>query len=234
MHLPLVVEDAGAAWVDEGGEIPVDDAALGEEVVTPSKVAGLSVVSSELADDSNPDAQAVVGSGLARSIAAKVDAAFFGNLPAPAPKGLESLVGVTVIQAGAKFTNIDPFLQAIAQAETVGATLTAFVANPTDALALALLKQQTGSNVPLLGADPTAPTRRLISGVPLHVSPAVKAGTVWGLPDDRVFTILRRDVKVDVSSDAFFTSDRVAVRGTMRVGFGFAHRAAITKITLAA
>ncbi|WP_053924856.1 phage major capsid protein [Streptomyces chattanoogensis] len=231
-HLPIVQEDAGAAWTREGDDIPVEDATLGEEVVIPAKVAGLTVVSSELAEDSNPQAQQIVGDGLARSIARKVDAAFYGSLPHPAPRGLEAVPGIHAVTAGKKWTNLDAFLEAIAAAETVGATLTSFTAHPTDALALAQLKEQTGSNRPLLAPDPTMPTRRVIAGVPLYVSPAVTPGTVWGLPKDRVFVVLRRDVKVDVSADAYFQSDQVAVRGTMRVGFGYPHRAAITKVTL--
>lgn len=233
-HLPIVQEDAGAAWTREGDEIPVEDATLGEEIVTPAKVAGLTVVSSELAEDSNPQATQIVGDGLARSIARQVDAAFFGRLPAPAPGGLEAVPNVTTVTTGKKWANLDPFLEAIAQAETVGATLTSFTAHPSDALALAQIKEQTGSNRPLLGSDPTTPTRRVIAGVPLYVSPAVTPGTVWGLPKDRVFVVLRRDVKVDLSADAYFQSDQVAVRGTMRVGFGYPHPAAITKVTLAA
>ncbi|MDI3408420.1 phage major capsid protein [Streptomyces cavernicola] len=233
-HLPIVKEDAGAGWVHEGDEIPVEDATLGEEIVTPAKVAGLTVVSSELAEDSNPQAQQIVGQGLARSIARQVDAAFFGTLPHPAPPGLESVPGVTTVAAGKKWTNLDPFLDAIAKAETVGATLTSFTAHPADALALAQLKEQTGSSKPLLGSDPTAPTRRVIAGVPLYVSPAVTPGTVWGLPKDRVFIVLRRDAKVDLSSDAYFNSDQIAVRGTMRIGYGHPHPAAITKVTLTA
>ncbi|RBM16079.1 phage major capsid protein [Streptomyces sp. PT12] len=232
MHLPIVVEDAGAAWVREGEEIPNEDATLGEEVVIPAKVGGLTVVSSELAEDSNPDAQQIVGNGLARSIARQVDAAFFGSLPHPAPNGLEKLTGISGVAAGRKWTNLDPFLSAIAAAENVGATLTSFTAHPNDALALAQLKEQTGSNRPLLGSDPTTPTRRVIAGVPLFVSPAVTPGTVWGIPRDRVFVVLRRDVRVDISADAYFSSDQVAVRGTMRVGFGFPHPAAVTKVTL--
>ena len=134
--------------------------------------------------------------------------------------------------AGRKWTNLDPFLSAIATAENVGATLTSFTAHPNDALALAQLKEQSGSNRPLLGSDPTTPTRRVISGVPLYVSPAVAPGTVWGIPNNRVFVVLRRDVHVDISADAYFSSDQVAVRGTMRVGFGYPHPAAIIKVTL--
>ncbi|MFF7230591.1 phage major capsid protein [Streptomyces sioyaensis] len=234
MNVPIVEEDAGAAWLNEGDEIPADDAALGEDVAVPSKVAGLTVVSSELAEDSSPDAQQIVGQGLARSIARQVDAALFGNLPRPAPRGLEALPGVTTVAAPKKWANLDPFEEAISLAATEGATLTAFVAHPRDALALALLKQQAGSNVPLLGPDPTQPTRKILSGVPLYVSRAVMPGTVWGLPKDRVLAITRRDVKVDVSADAFFTSDRVAVRGTMRATFSYPHPAAITKVTLTA
>jgi HK97 family phage major capsid protein len=232
MHLPIVVEDAGAAWVSEGDEIPNEDATLGEEVVIPAKVAGLTVVSSELAEDSNPDAQQIVGNGLARSIARQVDAAFYGSLPHPAPRGLERLAGVSSVSAGKKWANLDPFLAAIAAAENVGAALTSFTAHPSDALTLAQLKEQTDSNRPLLGSDPTTPTRRVIAGVPLYVSPAVTPGTVWGIPRDRVFIVLRHDVRVDISADAYFSSDQVAVRGTMRVGFGYPHPAAVAKVTL--
>lgn len=61
-------------------------------------------------------------------------------------------------------------------AETVGANISAFVARPTDALALAQV-QAAPLNSPLLGQDPTQPTRRQIFGVPLHVSSSVTAGT---------------------------------------------------------
>jgi HK97 family phage major capsid protein len=72
----------------------------------------------------------------------------------------------------------------------------------------------------------------VIAGVPLYAFPAVTPETVWGLPKDRVFVVLRRDVEVDVSADAYFSSDQVPVHGTMRVGFGYPHQAAVTKVTL--
>ncbi|MEH6373274.1 phage major capsid protein [Streptomyces sp. KLMMK] len=232
IHIPIVATDAGASFVEEGAEIAPTDAALGELTITPAKIAGLSIVSSELAEDSNPDAQKLVGDGLARSIARVLDQSFFRNLAAPAPKGLASVTGVGVVSAGTAFTNTDPFLQAISQAEEQGATITAFVANPADALSLGKLKEGTGSNVPLLGSDATEPTRRTILGVPLYVTSAVNAGTVWAIPRDRVQVVMRRDVRVDVSKDAKFTSDQVAIKATMRVAHAFPHPAAIQKITV--
>ncbi|MBE7699241.1 phage major capsid protein [Oerskovia sp. Sa1BUA8] len=232
MRVPVITDDPNAAWVAEGAEINADEGTLDQLTITPTKVAGLTPISSELASDSSPAAGQLIGEGLARSIAKVVDAAFFGNAAAPAQKGLGGLVGVNVVDAGAAWINLDPFAEAIAEAEQVGATITSFVANPTDALILAQLKDEDGSNRPLLGVDPTQPTRRLVQGVRLFVSPAVAPGTVFGIPADRSLVVLRDDVTVDVDHSVFFTSHRVAVRAIMRVGFGFPHAAAIQKVTL--
>src|SRR5690242_11132860 len=96
-RLPVVGSDPSAEWVAEGDEITPSNMEFDEEEVTPAKVAGLTIITRELANDSSPEAAATVGNGLARDIARKVDAAFFGNLASPAPKGLGSLeVNATV------------------------------------------------------------------------------------------------------------------------------------------
>lgn len=233
-HVPILAADAAAAWVVEGAEINPTDAVFAEAVVTPAKLAGLSIISRELAEDSSPAAAQLVGQSIARDLARKLDAAFFGNLPTPAPAGLEAVPGVGAVAAGTTFTDIDPFAEAISAAEQEGALLGGFIANPADALTLATIKEQTGSNKPLLGPDPSQPTRRSILGVPLHSSPAVTPGTVWAVPRDRVLIVLRDNAKVEASTDAYFSSDRVGVKATMRAGFAFPHPAAIIKITLTA
>lgn len=231
-RIPIVKADPSAAWVAEGAEIPVTDAVLDEAVTTFSKLSGLTIITSELAADSSPEASEAVGAGLARDLAVKLDQAFFGNLAAPAPKGLASLTGVATIAAGTKITNIDPFVQAIAATQGTAASLDTFVANPADALALALVKKGTGSNEPLLGNDPTMPGKRTVSGVPLLVSPAVAAGTIWGIPRARTYVVLREDASIETDNSVYFTSDRVAVRAKLRAGFLFPHAAAVVKITV--
>lgn len=229
-RIPIVAEDPSAAWVAEGDEITPDDMDLSEVTVTPAKVAGLTIISRELAEDTDPAAAQIVGTGLARDIARKVDAAFFGGLPLPAPAGLESLTTATVTGT---FTNTDPFAEAISVAEQAGAVITGFVTDPATALTLAQVKDEDGSQRPLLGTDPSQPTRRLIAGVPLHVSPAVTPGTVWGIPRDRTYLVVRDGARIEVDRSVYFTSDRVAVRATMRAGFGYPHPAAVVKITAA-
>ncbi|WP_369132013.1 phage major capsid protein [Modestobacter sp. I12A-02662] len=211
-------------------EIAPSDAVLDEVDVHPAKVAGLTIITRELAEDSSPQAAQTVGAGLARDIARKVDAAFFGNLPAPAPKGLSSLAttagNVQTVDAGAAFDSLDAFAEAQSLAENVGARLTSFVANPADALALAVLKTGTGSNQTLLGGQ------RSINGVTLHVSPSVPAGTIWGIPQDRAVVVIREDATVETDRSVYFTSDRVAVKAVMRVGFGYPHLAGLVKISI--
>lgn len=231
-RVPIVTADPVASWVAEGAEISASDANLGEAASPFYKLAGLTVISKELAEDSSPAAAQLVGNGLARDIARQFDAAFFGakGSNAAQPAGLENLVGFNAVAGSG--TNLDPFEQAASAAETAGVTLSSFVAHPDDALKLAVLKKSTGSNEPLLSADTTQASRRLIAGIPLRVSPAVKKGTVWGIPQSRIIVAIRQDVTLDIDRSVFFTSDRVAVKATMRAAILYPHAAAVQKISL--
>ena len=231
-RLPYVRTDPSAAWTLEGAEIAPSNLDVDEVVVTPSKLAGLSIVSSELADDSSPAAIEAVGLGLARDCARQLDAAFFGNVAAPGPKGLGGLAGVSIVDAGLAFENLDAFAEALSLAEQVGAVVGSFVAAPATVLALSKLKKATGSNVALLGSDTESPTGRDIAGVPVYSSQAVEAGVVWSIPRDRSTLVLRKAATVESDKSVFFSSDRVAIRAILRAGFGFAHPAAIVKIAV--
>ncbi len=232
-RIPIVSADPTAAWVAEGAEITPSDPTLQELVVAPSKVAGLTIISRELADDSDPAAAQVVGDGLARDIARRIDQAAFAGLAAPAPAGLSTLSGTQAYVNAGAFSNLDFAAQAISKAETVGATVTAFVTSPATALALATIKTATGSNQPVLGADATSATSRQIIGVPMYVSQYVAANTLWAIDQSRVWLVVRDDTKVEADRSVYFTSDRVAVKATMRAGFGFVHPQAVVKVSTA-
>lgn len=229
-RIPMVTADPSAAWVAEGQEIPVSDAELAELTVSPSKVAGLTIVTRELADDSSPEAAETVGQGLARDIARKLDQAFLGALPAPAPAGLGSVTGVTTVAAPTDWADADPFSEAVYAAEGVNANIGAWLAHPDDALALATVKESSGSNKALLTPDATQGGRRVIGGIPLLTSPYATPGTVWGIDPATALIVVRDGAEVTADRSVFFTSDRVAVRATMRVGLAFPHAAALVKI----
>jgi len=100
-------------------------------------------------------------------------------------------------------------------------------------LALAKIRQTTGSNQPVLGIDATSATGRRILGVPLYVSPYVAANTLWAIDASRVWLVVRDDAAVEADRSVFFTSDRVAVKATMRAAFGFVHPQALVKVGVA-
>lgn len=234
--IPRVTSDPSASWVAEGDEIGTSDPTVDDITVTPEKLAGLVVISNEAAGDTSPAAAGMIGDGLARDIARKLDAAFFGSSPVGSvqPAGLEDLAGVTEVDAGTAWADLDPFAAALSNSEGHGVPVNAFIANPADALVLAQLKESASSIRPLLGADATMATRRVIQGVPLLVSSAVTAGTVWGIPKVRAVVVRRTDVDLDVDTSAYFTSYRTAIRAIMRVGFGFTDPATIQKVRLTA
>ena len=229
-RIPIVTNDAVAAWTPEGSDINPSDAGVDEVTVKPDKLAALSIISNELANDSSPAAQNVVGDSIARDLARKVDAAFFADTTANGPDGIESITYQSTTTT--TLTNTDAFAEAISLAENVGAMVTAFVANAATVLALSKVKQTTDSNLPLLQPDPTLPTRRQILGVPLWSVPdtVVPDNVVWAIDGTRVFVIVRQDVDLLVDESRYFESDRLGIRATMRVGFGFPHEAAVVCI----
>ena len=233
-RVPIVDNDITATWVAEAAEIGQDSVGTDQLVIVPRKLAALSVISNELAADSSPAAQNVVGMSIARDIARAMDAAFFGSAVGQAPDGLGDLIGFNPVSAGAAWVNLDPFAEAISAADAEGRELTAFCANHADALTLAQLKDDSDTSLrPLLG-DPLEGTQRRVLGVPIFVSPAVPAGTVFGLPRDVSMVVRRTGVQLVVDRSRYLEFDSVGIRATMRVGFGWPHPGAIQKISLTA
>jgi HK97 family phage major capsid protein len=231
LRVPRVTTDPTAAWCAEGAELNVSDAVLDEVNITPAKLAGLVVISNELANDSSPAALGVVGDGLVRDLGRKMDQAMFGNTVSNGPNGLLSITP-TAADAGDSWTNLDAFEFAKSNAEQHNTTVDNFVCNPATALKLATLKQfsTAGSNIALLAPDPTAPASRVVAGVPLLTSPTIANDTVWAIPKSRVIVALRQGTTVEPDRSVFFTSDRTAVRAIVRVSWGFTDPASITKI----
>lgn len=229
-RVPIVAKDATASWVAEGEEIPVSQAELAEATAEFKKLAGLSIVSRELAEDSDPSAVDEIGRGLVRDLARKLDLALFTNAGANAPTGLSSLEGYTQVEAPETLTSLDPFITARFRAAGVGAELAAYVMSPADAEELALLKESSTSAKRLLTESAGLPGSLAIDGIPVVTSPALTDGISWALPKAGVHVGIRQDATVDVDHSAFFTSDRVAIRASLRAAFAVSHPEAVVQI----
>ena len=226
----MLTADPAVAWTAENTQISLTDPTTNELVVTPKKVAGLTQISNEAASDSNPAVADQIGRGLARSVAKKVDAAFFGNTVTNGPSGLLSLWGINVIDTGTvTLTSLDPFHEAKAAALADGAELSVFVLAPDVALTLSKAKTGTESNVGLLESTGVGDGVTL-AGVPVVVSTDVAAGNAWGLDGSQVLVVQRTGTQVVRSTDSAFDYDTVQVRATARVSLGFANPAGVVRL----
>lgn len=235
-RIPIVNADPSASWTAEGAEIAVTDADIDELEITPKKLAALTIITRELANDSNPAAQDVVGQGIVRDLVRKTDQALFTATTTNGPGGIPGVSGVSTVDAGTAYANVDSFSDAIFTSAQHNGTVTAFVTNPATAMKLSKLKSGSALNTPLLQADPTQPGKRQILGVPLMTSPYITTtdDVVWAIPAAMCFMVIREQAEVEADRSVFFTSDRVAVRAIVRLGFGFPNAPAIVKITTSA
>jgi HK97 family phage major capsid protein len=234
-RVPVITALPASSFVAEGAELAAGDPTVEELTITPAKCGHVAPLSRELVRDSfGEGAPEIVAAAQGIDIAKRIDLNFFGGDNAVANDGLLVLADVQEVAAG-ELVNLDPFAQAQSMSENVGSTITSFVASPTNALLLAQLKRSLESKEPLLQAglpDPTAPITRQILGSALLVSPAVGDDVIWAIPQAHSLVVVREDVETVVSTDVYFTSDRVAVKTTMRVGWSWPHPGAVVKINV--
>lgn len=229
-RVPVVTADGSAAWTPESTDITPSVPTLDEAVAEFRALKALTPISNEAYSDITPDVANIIGQGLARDIAKKLDAAFFGTAVVGAPAGIGGITPTTV-SAGGAWTDADPFIEAIYAGESLGVTINSFIANPVDALAIAQVKEGSTSVRSLIQPDATQAGRRVVAGVPLFTSPAVAAGTIWAVPRDRVLVVIRKDVDIQVDASAAFRSDETLIRVVFRVGWVFPHELAVVRIS---
>ncbi|AWG51481.1 phage major capsid protein [Mycobacteroides abscessus] len=228
VRFPMLTADPATGWYAENTQISLTDPSNSELVITPKKVAGLTQSSNEAAEDSNPAVASVIGSALARSIAKKVDAAFFANTTTNGPSGLLSLTGVNVVDTGTlKWESLDPIHQAKHDALADGANLTHLILAPDVALALATAKETETSFKGLLDNVGDGVS---LAGLKLLVSTDVAAGNAWAVDSSQVIVVQRTGTKIVKSDQAAFDYDGVQIRATARVSWGFANPAGVVRL----
>ncbi len=233
IQIPMLTEDVPTDFVAEGAELPTGEPVVNEATLTPTKIAALTVISSELAEDSEPAAVELIGQSIARSIRLKLDQAFLlaasGGLPSPGV-----LTGSSYTDGGQLGDNLDGISDAIGSVESASGQATAIVMNPQTWGRLAKLKVlASDSNQPLLGVGESGVNQaqvRTLFGVPVYVDHAVAAEVIGVWDSSAVATALRRDVKVETDASRYFDSDSVAVRATLRADWKVLDPARVVKL----
>lgn len=224
VSFPLWVADPAVAHYNELDTIATTDGSTEQVEVTPSKTAGLTLISNELRDDSDPSVADQIGKGLANQIARSIDAAYLAETTAKGPDGLLS-IAYSPVDTGVALANLDPFITARFKAEAEGSILTSWIVSPATAEVLSKLKTAAGSNQHLIEFVADGLT---VVGLPVLVSNQVDAATkFWGIPEDHVKFVQRTDTAVErfpaVSQDGTW------IRATSRQGFAFLNEAGVVR-----
>jgi HK97 family phage major capsid protein len=216
-HVPRLLLDATADWIDEGQEFPTDAPEADTLDLTPRKIGLVCSLSNESVDDAPVSELDLVGRSLTRSVAQAIDNRAFstGTASSRLPAGL-----LTAIPAGPAEISPDAITTAVGTVEAVGGIANVVWINPTDLTGLRLLKAGDGSEVPLLEPDVQAGGAQNINGALFVPTPAMPAGTAVVGDAAQVVVAIRRDVVVEFSGDAKFTSDTTVARVKARVDFG--------------
>lgn len=233
--VPVLNSDVGAQWTAEGAEIEQADASFSELEITTKKLARVVPVTSEFVEDASADINSLLAGSLVRSFALAVDEAYFGSpTGANAPAGLASATTSGSAAQSVDFSNgFDDFAAAISTAQEADAEPTAFVVSPAALLALRTVHEQDDSKRPLLQPDASAPSLDTVFGIPVYASRYLDSSTGYLLSARDNFVCVSRAATVSASDQALYTSDRIALKGTLRIGFGFAAPERIVKLTIA-
>lgn len=224
VNFPLWTADPSVGWYGELDEITPADGSTDEVEVTPSKTAGLTLISNELKDDSDPAVAKLAGAGLSNQIARAIDAAYLGNTTAKGPNGLQS-ISYSSVDTGTALANLDPFIKARYAAIAAGSELSSWIVSPATAEAVSLLKETSGSNRNLIEFVEDG---LRVAGLPVLVSDQVDAATLfWGVPEAHVMYVLRKGTSVERFPAV--TQDGTYVRAVSRIGVGFLNPAGVVR-----
>jgi HK97 family phage major capsid protein len=224
VSFPLWVSDPTVAFYNELDTIAVTDGETGQVEVFPTKTAGISLISNELRDDSDPAVAEQIGKGLANQIARSIDAAYLANTTTKGPNGLLS-IDYSTVDTGASLTNLDPFISARFAAEAAGSELTHWIVKPATAEALSKLKTTSGSNQPLIEFVEDGIT---VVGLPVLRSNQVDAATLfWGIPSAHVQFVQRKGTTVERFPAV--QQDGTWIRAVARLGLGFLNEAGVVR-----
>lgn len=227
------VDDDKAEFVAEGAPIPEADPQLNEVLVSTGKIAQLVTVSYE--QWYQAQAAESLSASVRRAVTRKANEAYLSN-PAsvagevPLP-GLLSIEGITGLETPVG-TNLDNLVDFIATLETIGASPSAIIVDPSGWAGLRKFKTGESSNESLLGAGTTDAEKRLLD-LPVITSAAMPAGKGL-IVDSSAVVAAVGDVRVANSEHAAFAADSIMLRATWRIGWNVVRPERVGSFTIGA
>jgi HK97 family phage major capsid protein len=207
VDIPKLKADGPATATNEGADITGNAAFDVESIlVTPTKWSSYEAISTEAWQDSEPSLLEGYGRGIARRHALAWEAALVAALEATA----------TVVATDANFaTNLDVISDTLVTMMAAGARPAGIVTTAAVAQTLLKVKEVAASTKPIL-SGPTDGFAGLVLGIPLVVSSAVTATKAVIFDPSHTVLVIRKSPTIEVSTDALFGTDSVAIRAISR------------------
>lgn len=244
VKVPTITASVTVAGVAEAGAITASDPTLSNITLDPKKFAALTVVNREAVEDSSPQLRQVVANSLLKDLAVEVDRQLVtGDGTGQNLTGLRNISGFT---AGASTGTNGGALSFSFLADTVGAADTANLDPESQAWIMhartwnSVRKLVDSQSRPIISLDPTGPdVRPSLWGRPVYISNSLSITETVGTSTDcstillcdmsQIVVAQARQVELVASEDAYFTSDQVGLRVTIRLDIGAPQPAAIVK-----
>lgn len=206
------------AFVAEGQPIEESEPDIDETVIPNGKIGVL--VKTSIEQLNQPNATELISQEIGRAMALKVNSALLNQAlpvsPAVLPPAGIKAQGTTV--ATAISGNLDGLVDAVSMIEDLpGGNASHIIASSFAWAELQKLKTATGSNQPLVNPTPVEAFKRSILGIPVLIDSSLAANQLVVLDKNKVQSVYG-SVKVSTSEHAFFSSDVIGIKATIRFG----------------
>ena len=185
--IPSFTSGFTANWVGASSAATSNDAATGSVTLSPHELVSMATLAKSLLNDSNPQIESYIRSGLASAIGEKLDlAGIEGSGTSPEPRGLRNTNGVVTTALGAQ-TIFDALIDASARMSKnrIPGQKRVFICRPEVFYGMLKAKDSTGQYVVTGGyegqnasADPLPMLRRL--GIPVYTTTTIKDDAASG------------------------------------------------------
>jgi HK97 family phage major capsid protein len=248
ISIPHLLSDMASGWFAENASITATDPTLENIQVTPTKAGAITVASRELADDSDPAILQIVADKLMRSVGLTIDLGFFeGSGSSSQPRGLKNTAGITndtttMTTNGTAFTNLDPLLTAIGTLEqkNVDMSKVAIVMHGRSHAELLKLKDSQNRYLSVNVLDGAKGYQSAVDGIPIYICNQLSttetqgssslASSAYVFDASQVLFVRAHAMRVEMSYDAFFGNDQVAIRAVARVGVAVPNPLAVYRL----
>lgn len=225
-RIPYIKDGLDAAIVAEGTRIAETDPDLSEMYVHTHKIAILTPISNEAADYAQTTS--LIQAGMVKAITDKADRLLLQGDEA----GIKGLaLTPDMIDAGDinAATGLNPLLDAIGKVGDNGGSPTGIIMGYSTWASL--LKLTDRNDRPLIATDMANSPTPAIYGIPIILNMQTPAGTIL-LNDSSQVLSAASQAAVATSDQAYFANDSLAIRVTMRLGFGVLRPNRLARLTI--